>query len=72
MTDDPQLTPYPAEIAEAKRTPNGWVYRIGGRFSPDEAVPPEAVVGAWQVNENGEIFGDFIHNPGYKPRQPPK
>ena len=69
MTDDLRPTPYPEEIAEAKRTPNGWVYRIEGRFAPDEAVPPEAIVGAWKVNENGEIVGDFIHNPNHKPRR---
>jgi hypothetical protein len=39
--------PFREEIEEAKRTPNGWVYRIAGRFGPADAVPPEAVVGAW-------------------------
>lgn len=69
MTNDPKPTPYPEEIAEAKRTPNGWVYRIDGQFSPDESVPPEAVIGAWKVDANGAIAGDFIPNPGHKPRQ---
>jgi hypothetical protein len=39
--------PYPGEIDEAKRIPNGWVYRIAGRFGPNDRVPPEAIVGKW-------------------------
>jgi len=49
--------PFPGEISEAKANPNGWVYRIAGNFLPHEEVPPEAIVGAWKVNEKGEIVG---------------
>lgn len=54
--------PYPEEIAAAKAQPGGWVYRIAGGFGADEAVPPEAVVGAWKVDDDGAISGDFIPN----------
>ena len=54
--------------AEARRHPNGWVYQIDGTFGPDDAVPPEAIVGAWKVDEHGEIVGDFVPNPKYKPQ----
>ena len=57
--------PYPEEIAEATRHPNGWVYRIAGNFSADEKVPPEAIVGAWKVNGLGHIEGEFVPNKNF-------
>jgi hypothetical protein len=50
----------------ALQNPNGWVYKIEGTFAADEDVPPEAIVGAWKVNELGIITGDFLENPRYK------
>ena len=56
------------EIVEAARAnPNGWVYKIEGTFASDEYVPPEAVVGAWKVDEAGNLTGEFIQNPRYQP-----
>lgn len=63
--------PLPGEIAEAKSNPGGWVYRIAGKFGPTEAVPPEAIVGAWKVGDNGLIVGEFIVNGGYDPERWP-
>jgi hypothetical protein len=57
--------PHAAEIEEAKLHPGGWVYRIAGHFGPDDAVPREAIVGAWKVDERGDISGDFIRNDKY-------
>ena len=54
-------------INEAKRHPNGWAYKIDGQFGPDDYVPPECVMGAWKVDTNGEITGEFIKNPNYRP-----
>jgi hypothetical protein len=62
------IKPFPGEINEAKHNPNGWVYRIAGNFLPHEDVPPEAIVGAWKVNNNGEIIGEFKINPNYDPK----
>jgi hypothetical protein len=59
--------PLPGEIEEAKRTPNGWVYRIAGSFAPDEDIPAESIVGAWKVDASGNIIGDFISNMDYNP-----
>jgi hypothetical protein len=65
--------PFPGEIEEAKSYPNGRVYRIAGRFEESERVPPEAIVGAWKVDAQGNIIGDFIKNPNYDPtRWPPQ
>lgn len=52
-------------IEEALNNPNGWVYEIDGYFKKDEAVPPQAIKGAWKVNEKGIIVGGFIPNPNY-------
>lgn len=58
-------SPHPEEIAEARSNPSGWVYRVAGTFSSLEAIPPEAVVGAWKVDNQGSIVGDFITNAKY-------
>ncbi len=54
--------PTKSEINEAKNHPNGWVYRIKGGYDPDGRVPPDAILGAWKVNDKGIIIGDFIIN----------
>lgn len=61
----PTTKPYNGEIEQAKLTPGGWVYRIAGKFAETEDVPPCAIVGAWQVDENGSIIGEFKRNPNY-------
>ena len=60
----------PSEQAkrEAKLHPNGWVYQIVGAYGPGEPVPPEAIAGAWKVDGNGNIIGEFIPNSNYRPR----
>lgn len=65
MNDQRPEIPEPA-IEEAKRNPSGWVYQIDGDYGPNDAVPREAVVGAWKVDEDGNIVGDFIPNPNYR------
>lgn len=61
------VQPEPGEIEEATRHPSGWVYRISGNYGPDDGVPPEAIVGAWKVGEDGVIQGEFTPNPNYNP-----
>ena len=60
----------PSEEArrEALMHPNGWLYMIDGNYGPSEFVPPEAIVGAWKVNEKGLIVGDFMPNSNYVKR----
>lgn len=54
-------------VKAARENPNGWVYKIEGSFAPTEYVPPEAVVGAWKVDEGGNLTGEFVPNHNYKP-----
>jgi hypothetical protein len=64
-------TPSDEARAEARQNPGGWVYKIEGDYGPDDAVPREAIVGAWKVDENGNITGDFIPNPNFRrPKRP--
>jgi hypothetical protein len=57
--------PFAQEIQAATQYPNGWVYRIAGPFKPSEAIPPEAIIGAWKVDAQGAIVGDFVRNDKY-------
>jgi hypothetical protein len=61
-------TPTPEAIAEAKRKPGGWVYKIQGNYGPNEAVPPEDIAGAWKVDDQGNITGEFKPNPNFRKR----
>jgi hypothetical protein len=56
-------------LAEARRTPGGWVYEIEGAFGPTESVPPEAIRGPWAVDENGELTGEYRANPRFRARR---
>lgn len=62
-------TPKPseAEVAAAKCHPNGLIFRIAGPFGPRDAVPPEAIVGAWKVDARDEITGGFERNRRFDP-----
>jgi hypothetical protein len=33
---------------------------------PDEAVLPQAIVGAWEVDQDGELAGTFFESPNYR------
>jgi hypothetical protein len=65
MDKKPQLVVSNRVIAEAMKTPDGWVYEIVGAHSPTEAVPPDAILGAWKVSSNGTLTGEFKANEGF-------
>ena len=58
------LKPTQGEINEAKKHPNGSVYRIDGDFSDEDAIPPEAIIGAWKVDGQGNL-GEWTLNPNF-------
>lgn len=68
MVEKSKMSDIPPEgaVAEAKKNPGGWVYEIRGNFDANEFVPPHAVVGAWKVDQEGNIVGEFIRNPNFK------
>lgn len=68
MDFDPATQISDAMRDEARQNPSGWVYVISGNFGPSDAIPPHAVVGAWKVDDAGEIVaGSFQKNPNFKP-----
>ena len=57
---------FPAEmVKQAAANPGGWVYEIVGNFGIDDAVPPEAIRGAWKVDDAGRLTGEFESNPRF-------
>jgi hypothetical protein len=69
MTDQELPTPVitAATRAAARQHPGGWLYEIDPFFDPDGDVPPHGVRGAWKVDEEGEITGEFQASPNYLP-----
>lgn len=61
----PEITPDMRIGALAN--PNTWLYVIDPAFDPDDDVPPWGVVGAYAVDERGEINEDFHRNTRYQP-----
>ncbi|GAA2986668.1 type VII secretion system-associated protein [Streptosporangium longisporum] len=53
--------------AEARSMPGRWLYAVDPFFDPDGAVPPYGVIGAWRVDEHGEVSEEFTPNPGHRP-----
>ncbi len=53
----------PGLIAAARRQGNGWVYIIDQRTrTPEGAVPPEDIVGAFEVRTGGVVPGSYLPN----------
>ena len=61
------VEPTVAERREAKKWPNGFLYRIDPACDPNGRVPPEGIQGAWPVDAHGSIVGEFRPNPNYRP-----
>lgn len=70
MPDPEQVTPpeiTPEMRASAMANPNTWLYVIDPAFDADAEVPPWGVVGAYPVNDRGEIDTNFRRNTEYRP-----
>lgn len=62
------VEPFSADmIAEARANPGGNVYQIDWQYPDDQAVPREAIVGGWKVDQQGQLTGEFVDNPNYRP-----
>jgi hypothetical protein len=60
---------FPAElVAEASSQPGGWVYAIDHEYAADGAegaVPPEGIIGAWKIGDDGRLTGEYWPNEHY-------
>ena len=57
-----------AEIREAARQAGGgWLDEVVGNHQ--QPVPMSAVKGAWKLDANGELTGEYVANPDYRRRQ---
>jgi hypothetical protein len=61
----PEITP--RMRANARANPGTWLYVIDPAFDADADVPPHGVVGAYPVDERGEIRSAFRPNTAYRP-----
>jgi hypothetical protein len=53
--------------AEAKRLGNGWIYIIDRRTpTPGGPVPPEDIVGAFEVKDGEVVPGSYRPNPNHR------
>ncbi|MCP2322059.1 hypothetical protein HDA40_000566 [Hamadaea flava] len=66
-----QRTPPDELIAEAAQNPGGYVYEIDGEMigDPDGYIPPEAILGAWEVGPDGVLTGEYEPNEEHGPPQ---
>jgi hypothetical protein len=56
----------PGLIAEARRQGEGWVYVVDQRTpTPQDAVPPEDIVGAFEIRNGQVVPGSYRASPGH-------
>lgn len=63
-------------VEEAKKLPNGHVYEIDWEYPEGVAIPYNSIKGAWKVDKNGLLTGEYWVNEDYRPvqvsdREPP-
>ncbi|MDK2127049.1 hypothetical protein [Parachitinimonas caeni] len=53
------VKPTEEAVNEAMQNPGGWGYVLDKKYPKTGRILPEAIVGAWKVNEKGLIEGPF-------------
>lgn len=55
---------------KARQTPNSWMYIVDPGYEEyGDQVPPEGIVGAYHIDDSGEIDEQFQHNDQYQPSE---
>lgn len=69
MPDTPSPSPEITQEmrASAMANPNTWLYVIDPAFDADADIPPWGVVGAYRVDDHGDIDRAFRRNTEYRP-----
>lgn len=67
MNEVPEIT---EELrAQAKLQPGGYLYSVDMEYAKDGidgAIPPQGIVGAYPVDDEGNIIEEFMPNPNYR------
>ncbi|MBO0683264.1 MAG: hypothetical protein J2P45_08930 [Candidatus Dormibacteraeota bacterium] len=50
---------------QARRAGGGWLDEVVGEHSPTSPVPITAIRGAWRLDANGDLTGEYVANPNY-------
>lgn len=54
----------------ARQNPNTWLYIVDPGYEQEgDDVPPEGVMGAYRIDENGELDEEFQVNESYQPSE---
>lgn len=67
MSEGPPITDEMRE--HARSSPNSWLYVLDPAVDPSQEAPRDKVVGAYPVDEHGEVEPDFQPNPAYVPSE---
>jgi SAM-dependent methyltransferase len=62
---------FPADLQEqAGENAGGWEYELDPSFRGTGLIPPERIVGAWRLDDDGSATDEFVANPSYRPSSP--
>ena len=69
--DERSAPPITDQMREhARQNPNTWLYIVDpGYEQEDQDVPPEGVIGAYRIDENGGLDEEFQFNDAYQPSE---
>jgi hypothetical protein len=63
----PEDRPVPEQVRRAAANRRGgWVYEVVGNYAEGDDVPPEAIRGAWKIDDDGRPTGEFIPNARFR------
>lgn len=66
MSNQPKISE--AMKQEALKKPGGYIYCIDPAYAKDGvsgAIPPQGILGAYPVDQEGNIVPNFMANPNY-------
>lgn len=53
-------------VEAAQQQPGGWAYDVDRFYPENQRVPPEAIRGAWKVDELGKLTSHYMPNARYR------
>ena len=60
----------PHELRElARKAGGGWLDEVVGDHDVSGEIPVSAIKGAWRLDANGDLTGEYVANPNYGKRR---